>query len=49
MFSSTKEKEKRVFHDFNPLDASVALIEKPVIDWRSRSTGWFLYEGNTDI
>ena len=35
-----------VYISFNPLNASVALIEKPVL---CKSVDWFLYEGNTCI
>ena len=31
---------------FNPLSASTALIQTPVNDLQSKSTDWFLYEGN---
>ena len=46
---SAKEEEKRTTTKFSPLNASVALIKKPV-NWfaqHSKSIDWFLYRGAT--
>ena len=46
---SAKEEEKRRTTKFSPLNASVALIKKPV-NWfaqHSKSIDWFLYRGAT--